>query len=251
MDGFIVSLFPDGLVGTNAEHFKWGCGGKRPFAQKLRQQAQRRHQYQRALRSKVFLDPQGDVGLAGAASHDELAPVGALQTLGSRSDGLNLVFPWLGCCAAFALRECGKVGWVIKLGLLEVGQQKTDNGLFLGVADLSGIAADQIRGGDQQAVGYAFAIGLAEEFIDIVFGDVVVGRVALGLHGPVLAVLVAKYQVNPTVRTPAFRPVIPQPDLVDLRGPLGVSLQKPFDEVLELLAPFCGVGIEALVEIRK
>lgn len=40
-------------------------------------------------------------------------------------------------------------------------------------------------------------------------------------------------------------------DLIDLRGPLGVSLKEPFDEELELPAPFCGVGIEALVEIRK
>ena len=58
-------------------------------------------------------------------------------------------------------------------------------------------------------------------------------------------------RVNAAGRTSSFRPLIRQPSLINLHGPLGNSLQEPFDEVLELLAPFCGVGIEALVEIRK
>ena len=62
-------------------------------------------------------------------------------------------------------------------------------------------------------------------------------------------VFVAEYQVNPAVRTPTLGPVIPQPDLVDLRIPLGGSPQKPLGEVFELLTPLTGIRTEVLIEI--
>lgn len=98
----------------------------------------------------------------------------------------------------------------------KIGQQKTDDGFFLRIADLLCIAADAVGGGDQQTVLDAWPVRFAEEFIDIVFGDVVVGRVALGLHRPVLAVLVAEHEINAAVHAPAFRVFIPQPYLVNL-----------------------------------
>lgn len=74
------------------------------------------------------------------------------------------------------------------------------------------------------------------------------GCIALGLHGPEVAVAVAKDQIDAAIRPPALRPVIPQPDLVDLRGPLGVGGQEPFDEMLELPATPGGIGVEAVEE---
>ena len=114
-----------------------------------------------------------------------------------------------------------------------------------------GIRTDAVGGGDQQAVLDAWPVRFAEEFIDIVFGDVVVGRVALGLHRPISAILVLEHQINAAVCAPAPRPFIPQPYLVNLRRPFGIGLEEPFDEVLELLAALERVGVEAVVEIGE
>ena len=156
------------------------------------------------------------------------------------ADGFDLVVARFGAGFAFGLRECGKVGGIVQRGSFEVGQQKTDDGFFLRIADLLGVAADAVGGGDQQAVLDAWPVRFAEEFIDIVFGDVVVGRIALGLHRPVFAVLVPEHEINAAVRAPAFRPFIPQPHLVNLGRPFGIGLEEPFDEVLELLAALGG-----------
>ena len=51
--------------------------------------------------------------------------------------------------------------------------------------------------------------------------------------------------------TPAPRPFIPQPHLVNLRRPFWIGFQKPFDEVLELLVPLERVGVEAVVEVGE
>ena len=40
VDGFVVSLAADGLIGADTQHFKWNGGGECPFAQELGQQPQ-------------------------------------------------------------------------------------------------------------------------------------------------------------------------------------------------------------------
>ena len=82
-------------------------------------------------------------------------------------------------------------------------------------------------------------------------GDVVIRGVALRLHGPDAAVLVPKYQINAAVGAPPIRVFVPEPHLIDLGRPLRVGFQKPFDEMLELLAPLDGICIEALIEGGK
>jgi hypothetical protein len=67
----------------------------------------------------------------------------------------------------------------------------------------------------------------------------------------VLAVPVPEHQVDAAVGAPAIRVFVPEPYLIDLRRPLRVGRQKPFDEMLELPAPFDGIGIEALIEVGK
>ena len=98
-----------------------------------------------------------------------------------------------------------------------------------------------------------FTTGLAEKFINIRFGDVVGARVALDLHRPIPAVLVAKHQINAAISSPALRPFIPQPHLVNLRRPFWIGFEEPFDEVLELFAldQIGLVGMEAGVKIGE
>ena len=251
MDGFVVALGADGLIRADAQHLERGGRGECPFAQKLGQQPQGRNQYQSALRVKVFLDPQRDVSFSGAAGHDELSTVGGLQPLYHGGSGFVLVVAGFGAGFALGLRERGKVGGIIQRGLIEIGQQKADDGFFLRIANLLCVGSDAVGGGDQQAVLDAWPVRFTEEFIYIMFGDVVVGRVALGLHRPVVAVLVPKHQINTAVRAPASRPFVPQPYLVNLRRPFGIGFQKPFDEMLELFATPGWVGIETVVEIGE
>ena len=68
------------------------------------------------------------------------------------------------------------------------------------------------------------AVEFSEERLYIMFGDVIVRRVALGLHRPVLAVLVLKHEVNAAVHALALRPFIPQPHLLNLGSPFGGRL---------------------------
>ena len=60
-----------------------------------------------------------------------------------------------------------------------------------------------------------------------------------------------KHQINAAVRSPAPRPFIPQPHLVNLRRPFWIGFEEPFDEVLELLAALERVGVEAVVEVGE
>ncbi len=201
--------------------------------------------------AELLFDPQRGVGLACAAGHDELAPVGGLQTVRYRINGFELMVARRGCCFAFGLGEVADIGRVFQRGLFKIGQQEPDDGFVLCVADLLGVVADAVGGGDQQSMLDERPVRFAKEFIDIVFGDVVIGRIALGLHRPVVTVLVAKHQINTAVRPPALRPFVPKPDLLDLRSPFGIGLEEPFDEVLELLAALERIGIEASIEVEE
>jgi hypothetical protein len=127
------------------------------------------------LRGKPFPDPEGDVGLARAAGHDELAALGGLKALHHGIDSFALMLSRLRTRLALRLRQGVKVRRVLQRRLFEVGQQEADDGLFLRVADLPGIGANAVGGGDQQAVRDSRAVRFAEEFVDIMLGDVVVG----------------------------------------------------------------------------
>ena len=246
VDGFVVPLRADGLIRADAQHLKRGGGGECPFAQGLGQQSQGRNQHQSKLCAQCFHDPQRDVSLARAAGHDELATVGALQAKHHGGSSFELVVAWFGAGFAFGLRECGEVGGIVQRGTFKIREHKTDDTMI--ITSFSWILSDVVGGGDQQPVCNDFlAEGFSKKRINIGFGDVVVGRVTLGLHRPVFAILVLKHEINATVRTPAPRPFIPQPHLFDLGLPFGIVLQKPFNEVFELLAALERVGVETLV----
>nr|WP_254442564.1 hypothetical protein [Ruegeria arenilitoris] len=74
---------------------------------------------------------------------------------------------------------------------------------------------------------YSGAVRLAEELVDVSLGHVVVRIVALGLNGPMAPVLALKHEVYPAVRPPLVWVVIPEPNLLDLGGPLWVVLEEP------------------------
>ncbi|OHC65333.1 MAG: hypothetical protein A2040_06670 [Rhodocyclales bacterium GWA2_65_19] len=251
MDGFVRTFCTDGLVGADAEHFKRLGGGKRPFTQYLRQQPEGWNQHQRKPCGEVFPDPQGGIGLPCAAGHDELASLGGFQAFGNGRDGFALMFTRLRPGLAPRLRQHVKVGRVFQLCMLEIRQQEVNDRLFLCLADLFGVAANEVCRGDQQAVRNTRSVGFAEELIDVMLGDVVVRRVALRLHGPDAAVLVPEHKIDATVGAPAIRVLVPEPHLIDLSRPFRIGLQEPFDEMLKLLTPFDGIGIEALIEVGK
>ena len=78
-----LALVAHVAIGTDREAVQWGRAFLCPLGQGLRQQRQTRHQEQYALAAACqrFGNFQAGEGLARAASHDQLAPVGSLQTL--------------------------------------------------------------------------------------------------------------------------------------------------------------------------
>jgi len=147
--------------------------------------------------------------------------------------------------------KIGQRTGIFDVRALEIRQQESNDLLLLRIADLLGVRPDPVSRSNQQSLVDSLPIGLAQELVDVVLGDVVVGRIALGLHGPVFAIFVPKHQIYAAVWTPSIRVFIPEPHLIDLSGPLGVGFQEPFNEVLELFAPLAGIRIEAAVETGK
>ena len=77
------------------------------------------------------------------------------------------------------------------------------------------------------------------------------GRIALGLNGPCLTVLMLEDEIDTAIATPPTWVFIPQPHLGDLGRPLRVGCQKPFYKVLELSAPSVGVSVQRTQQLRK
>jgi len=59
---------------------------------------------------------------------------------------------------------------------------------------------------------------------------------------------VSKDEVDAAVGTPAFGPLVPKPNLIDLGRSCGVVLEKPFDNPLKLLAPLVRARAETVEE---
>ncbi len=61
----------------------------------------------------------------------------------------------------------------------------------------------------------------------------------------------AEDQIDAAVSSPLAWIFIPKPDVSNLGRPLWIRLQEPFDEALELLAPFGGISVEGAIEVGE
>jgi len=76
--------------------------------------------------------------------------------------------------------------------------------------------ADPVSGGNQQTLVDALAVGLAEELVYIVLGDVMIWGITLSLYSPSFTILMLKNKVNTAIDTqrsgipPTARPDQPE-----------------------------------------
>jgi hypothetical protein len=96
------------------------------------------------------VDPQG-AGLACAARHDELPPVGRSQSARDGGYGFVLTVPRFRGWPPERLVKMREVGRVVQQRVVEVGQPEENNRLLLGFADSHGIRADAVGRRNQQA----------------------------------------------------------------------------------------------------
>ena len=173
-----------------------------------------------------------------------MSTIGRLEARTDLLDRLELVRAWLGRRLAVTQRELVNAIGIIDRGIFEVRQVISNDGFLLSLADLLSVRADAVGGRDQKSMVDPLAVRLAEELIDVRFGDFVIGRVALRLNGPCLPVLVLEDEIDSAVPTPSIWILVPQPYLRDLRRPLWVDGQEPFYESLELPAPLDRIRVE-------
>ena len=191
-----------------------------PLHERLRQQRDGGHQEQDpATGARHGLrNAKGREGLAGAARHDELAPVRRGQSGSHRVQGSLLVL-----AQAFA------VGANHDLGGLQAEGVPVDRGveqvLQADPGDWDGLTRHRLlrrgvpvlRGGYEQPGGELARPRLRQEGVDVALGDDACFRVIeLALDGAQLAGLaLAGHQVDAAVRARApLRPVAPHPHLV-------------------------------------
>ena len=132
----------------------WNGAFLGPFGQGLRQQGQAGHQEQNAFApaGQGFGDLQAGEGFAGAAGHDELAPVGSLQPRRGRVQRLLLVQSQL--LLDFQDRGClGLVFGPVDLAVLQVVQIDLADGWLLIAKGVFGVGAPVVCGADDDAVG--------------------------------------------------------------------------------------------------
>jgi hypothetical protein len=119
---------------------------------------------------------------------------------------------------------------------LQIIEQELPNGLFLRLHCALGEPGHLIRGRYQKPVGELWSGGLREKAVDVSFLDRVLRLVRLRLDGPEVAVMCLPDQVYAGVDPPTSRPVVPEPDLLNLSAVDRVVEEIPPTNRFELAA---------------
>ena len=96
------------------------------------------------------------------------------------------------------------------------------NGLFLTRAHLLGVGSHLVGGCDEKPSGDGLAAAFTYKSIYVRLIDLIFLVVALCLNSPGLPVPVLENEIDALIGSPAVRPFIPQPNLLDLGFPLRV-----------------------------
>ena len=171
-------------IGTDREAVQWGRAFLCPLGQGLRQQRQTRHQEQYALAAACqrFGDFQAGEGLARAASHDQLAPVGGLQATLYPCQRLALVLPEL--LLGLEYRRLARLVLApINLAVFEVVEVNLVDWRLLVTQRVVSVFTPVVGGDDDQPVTERLFAGSGKEAVDVAFLDAVIRRVELALDG--------------------------------------------------------------------
>ena len=91
-----------------------------------------------------------------------------------------------------------------------------------------------VRGRHQEAMGKLGTARLRQERVDFAFGDRSIRMIGLLLNRPQFAG--ASDDVDSCIGSPPLRPVLPQPDFVELAPILGRVLQEPLTQPFKVAA---------------
>ena len=235
-----------GRIGAHDDARQFARRLPQPFAPRLRHQrdGRRREEDPPSVRDGPFGDAKGGEGLAGAARHDEAAPVVVAESVDRVLDRLYLEGPRL------LHRALG----VALLDLdVEIFAEVDLRDLGVGVPDRPlRVRPPPARRHDPPQAEYLL-LGAAEELVDLALAEGVPVVVALALDGDPFPRSAPRHEVDPDVAAVesgqrlAFGPVGPAPDVVDLEfGPLA---RDPHEQLLEpppLLGLVAAVVADAL-----
>ena len=223
----------------------------RPDTEALRKERNRRHHEQHRLALQLFGDAERGEGLARAASHDELAAVGGLESLQDVVDCLGLVGEIVEPLDdGPALLEVEGPG--VLDGLAEEGKTDAGDGRVLQLDRVLGVGGPVVVRRDEDALDKlrrpAFDIeGLAgrrEERVHVLLRDRRPRLVALALDRREVAEGVARDEVDADVVPVLVGELAPQPDVREMDAGVGRGLEVLLDEPFEL-----GAEVGAVVRL--
>ena len=242
VDAHVLFIAAGLAVRAHSEAAQRHCGVGRPCTQGLRQQGNRRNKEEDVLPRlhHLFGDDERGVGLAGAASHDELATVVVLEALEHVGQGLALML------TRVFLRQLAEL-----VGLFDGELRPVDGGCFqvlqghqldrdgLVFQRVGGVLAEVGRGHDQ-ALGEAALARQGEEVAKVAQGDRRVVELALD-RAVALFLAQLGHQVDAGVRgLVAHRltlgPVLPEPHVREQGNVLGIELEVGPHQPLEAVA---------------
>ena len=171
-------------------------------------------------------NPQRRERLAGAAGHDESATVLVLKPV---DHSLN-------CGGLVGTRippgqRCGRssnLNRPLKFLGQEVATQDKAHRLLLSVQRSTSRGSNVVRGRHQETIGKLGAARLGQERVDFAFWDRSIRMIGLRLNRPQFAGSRASDDVDSRIGAPPLRPVLPQPDFVELSPIPRRVLQEPF-----------------------
>ena len=127
----------------------------------------------------------------------------------------------------------------------EMTTQDQTHRLLLTVKRPTSRGPNVVRRGHQESVGKLRPVGFGQERVDFSLRDRSVRMIRLGLNGPQLPRARSGDDVDSRIGPPPIRPILPQPDLVELTSIPRSVQQEPLAEPLEVAAKCRALGITA------
>lgn len=242
--------FADAGIRTDGEAVNRAGGFSGSFAQRLREQRERRDEKENVTIGRKFLgDFQRGEGFASAARHDEFASVGGFEVADNFGDGNGLVFE------GFLLRQNREVlrafraelGPVNRAGVEIVNREAVDR-LGLVFDGVVGVFAPAVGGGNNEAGREQRISQRGEIGINVLLGNRVLGEEKFALDAAEFAGgAFLRHKVNADIAdVPLLRPFIEQPDAGEALGVDGIEFEitaeQPLEAVAEIAVGRCGLA---------
>lgn len=229
------------LVRTDDERIEVLRGVAAPLSKVLLHQRKRRDEDQRERTLQPLGDPQCCKRFARAAGHNELASIVVSKAVDRGVNRSRLVSS---CIPSWQSRGCSSnLNRPLNFFRQEMTSQDEAYRLLLAVKRPAGCGSNGVRRGHEQPIGELRTVRFGDKRVNLSLGDRSVWMIRLGLNGPQLTRPRASDDVDSRVRPPTIRPILPQPDFVELTSIPGSVFQEPLAQPLEVATECSSFGI--------